>query len=161
MPICIFEAEILLGGRFIEKGDPQKGWYFGFLQTLWARVAGGTVARVRLKCSGVCAPWRRVSFAHHLVGSVRGVCQENNQLRWAKSPIVNGWRSANMVNSRKPFRNSMRNGGCCMSGHQSHDPNRSTMNAGSMRTNCCGSFWKRYRRYENHSLINSEKNLGK
>ena len=52
---------------------------------------------------------------------------------WAKSPIANGQRSANAVNSRRPFRNSTWNG-CSTNERQSRDPNRGTMNAGSMRT---------------------------
>ena len=49
----------------------------------------------------------------YLAGSPEKLCgffsNLPGELRWAKSPIANRQRSANAVNSRKPFRTSMWN----------------------------------------------------
>ena len=58
------------------------------------------------------------------------------ELRWAKSPIANRQRSANAVNSRKPFCNSMWNEDYTNE-RQSRDSKRGTTNAGSVRTSFC------------------------
>ena len=55
-------------------------------------------------------------------------------LRWAKSPIANRWRSANAVNSRRPFCRSTWNK-YYTNEHQSRDSNRSATNAGLRRPN--------------------------
>ena len=60
----------------------------------------------------------------------------NRVLRWARSPIANRQCSANVVNSRRPFRNSAWNE-CYTNERHSRDTNRGTTNAGSMRTSFC------------------------
>ena len=64
-----------------------------------------SVAR-SLEASSATLSQQHWAIKHHPIPPSEGPGYHHKKLRWAKSPIANRWRSANAVNSRRPFRSS-------------------------------------------------------